>query len=172
MEIDLNLHTEECQKSGCNCDNKESFLYSYEYRFEYIYKTYRAKINSCFRSFNGTPHSEILDMAIRKIKNELNLKVKPNYYSEISNHTGSYLQHKSSYREYEIPSDEVIELVSEGGYGRKYFVVHKISDLNLEEILNKETILYSDKFRNTCYLAERLPKSQALIKKITDSAKS
>ena len=177
-ELNLNLHTKNCIENGCNCiekskENKYAFLlhksmsYPGEYSFEYQYKTYTAIVNPCFESYNGTPHSAILNAALTKIKTHLGIEFEK-CFSHFHTAKDSYVQYPSGYRNYDVKDDEVIEVLGEGGFNRNHFVIHKIIDLNLGGILNTANAknIRWETYENIYHLSKRLPQTEHLKNKI------
>jgi len=76
-------------------------------------------------SLDGTQHSEILDIAIRKLKTEEGIECKSKGYSEV-------LCTKEPLRHY-FEKGTVLELIKYGSFGYRYYIVH---DKNSEFVKN------------------------------------
>jgi len=183
ITISADLHTEDCQKNGCNCPKEGNWLWPkpYNYEFEYGYKTYVVKVNSCFVQVSLYKHQTIVELAIKEI---LNKKIEVRSTQSSINSYG----YNGNWRDLSMPYgynslkknketgefEETIELISTGGSGGnwKYFIIHNISDINIEEVFNQEDIIQdSDRYKNLRFLAKALNRKD-LLEKLFEMSKN
>lgn len=120
--------------------------WAYDYTFQYGYVEQTVKVSACV-SGDGIPHSFILNRAEKVILNKLGLK--PNRYGTIYSDKSSYLQKE---RDWNKGNDTVCEICTIGGFNNYFFIEHKISDLNIDEIIENAPINYGDAFWNYIHL--------------------
>jgi hypothetical protein len=152
--IDIELHTRECSENGCKCE--DSSYQPYNYKFEYGYKTYVARVYGCVSMYHkikyfSSGHSEIVEAAVKGI---LNKDINVISYRGIDNSFGLEIPYEFKNR---IGDDKTIEVVTRGGSRWDYFVIHNIKDINPEVLKTKNELDQdSDKYMNLSFLAKRI----------------
>ena len=128
----MEIHSEHC---NCNKLNEETLsFYSYNYTFFYKKKEIVVHVNACMDASTGTPHSEILEKAIRKIRAEEGIKCTSEIFSEVHSVRRGLLRDH-------FDKGTIVELIQRGGFGYTYFIVHKLDDDFVKENLENLIIV-------------------------------
>jgi hypothetical protein len=126
------MKTQEIHSEDCNCNklSEEALSFnSYNYFFYYKLKKVIVHVNACMHSYSGTPHSEILEIAIRKIREIEGVECKPEHTYEVRPLRGPL-------RDF-FAIGTVLESVKTGSFGYEYFITHKSdSDFVKENLKN------------------------------------
>jgi len=134
-DVDLNLHTE-----NCNC-HSELERRIYDYHFSYKFKNYTAKVNPCINNYNGIPHKDILEEAITRINQKLNIKHNDRYYTTNINDESTINYEVERENRGDVKDKNIItEIITTGGFNKAYYIKHNVSKLKL----NINTIISQD----------------------------
>jgi hypothetical protein len=158
----ISLHIETCTDKNCS-DKMGVWYLPMEYYFDYRYKRETVNVNGCFGGWEGVPHTRILDLAITELKKKIGNNFKPSEYycGEISSVRDSYVQCRNFYERYDIKHNQVIEIVSKGGFNYHYYVIHNIDELDVKEIISRPKELFTSRSTvcNVAHLLDRLGKT-------------
>lgn len=150
-DLDLHLHSKKCK---CDKYTKEDLeCYTRHYNFSYRFQDYRATIYPCMVSGNGIPHTVILDEAIKRIKNKLNIPCRPHRLNISSDNEGSVMavMHRESDGRAE-DNNMITEIVSTGGFNKAYYVKHNISKIDVDHIMKQPLDKQNNAYQNICHL--------------------
>jgi len=154
----VHVHSNTC-KDNHDCDCKIKYDSPWFYEFEYLYESHLVLVHPCVSSFEGIPHLFILDEAISIINEERGIKSKCPWRNVYTTRD-SYLQTRKDYGK---KNKTVYEVIATGGFNTTYYVEHEISDLNVDDLLNQEVKLWSNKWNNLYHLGRVISRAKANI---------